>query len=251
MIDIPKIGIRSVEIPRYNFNNPSISIPPAPPVTLNLGLPVVDLPGCVEAYESNNKSLPEDDKRGVLTLCDSGIPSFNPIRFEPREVIPTEPAKLQPVKPPSPENIVQDIPPVKPPVIPTQVSCPTPAQEAREPIGTFIEGFRKKVIQYQLIGQECIQITEDVPLPKQIIAGLPSGGQVMTTSGIAVVATSSAIMAKPLADLLLKVIKPVVKKILVKINKLRGKESEILSVKERRDQQRSYSHAVRTLKGKG
>jgi len=251
MIDIPKIGIRSVDIPRYNFNNPSISIPFAPPVTLNLGVPVVDLPGCVEAYESNNKSLPEDDKRGVLTLCDSGVPSFNPIRFEPREVIPTQPAKLQPVQPPSPEKIVQEIPPVKPPTVPIQASCPTPSQEAKEPIGTFVEGFRKKVIQYQLIGQECIQITEDVPLPNQIVAGLPSGGQVMTTSGIAVVATSSAIMAKPLADILLKVVKPTVKKLIMKINKVRGKESEILSVKERRDQQRSYSHAVRTLKGKG
>lgn len=251
MIDIPKIGIRSVEIPRYNFNNPSISIPPAPPVTLNLGVPVVDLPGCVEAYESNNKSLPEDDKRGVLTLCDSGVPSFNPIRFEPREVIPTQPAKLQPVQPSSPEKIIPEVPPVKPPTVPIQASCPTPSQEAKEPIGTFIEGFRKKVIQYQLIGQECIQITEDVPLPNQIVAGLPSGGQVMTTSGIAVVATSSAIMAKPLADILLKVVKPTVKKLMMKINKIRGKESEILSVKERRDQQRSYSHAVRTLKGKG
>lgn len=251
MIDVPDIQIRSIEIPRYNFNNPSISIPTAPPVTVNLGVPVVDLPGCVEAYESNNKSLPEDDKRGVLTLCDSGVPSFNPIPFEPLEVIPTKPARLETKQPPPPDEVIKDLPPIKPPVIPSQESCPTPGQLATEPIGTFVQGFRKKIVEYRLIGQECVQITEDVPLPKQIIAGLPSGGQVMTTSGIAVVATSSAIMAKPLADLLLKVIKPTVKKVILKINKIRGKESETLSVRERQDQQRTYSRAIRSLKGKG
>lgn len=250
MINIPDIGIKSVEIPRYNFDNPSISIPTAPPVTLNLGVPVVDLPGCVEAYESNNKSLPEDDKRGVLTLCDSGVPSFNPIRFEPLEVIPTKPARLETKQSP-PKERLGELPPIKPPAIPSQESCPTPGQLAREPIGSFVQGFRKKIVEYRLVGQECVQITEDVPLPKQIIAGLPSGGQVTMTSGIAVIATTSAIMAKPLADLLLKVIKPTVKKVMVKINKIRGKEPETLSVKERQGQQRTYSRAIRSLKGKG
>ena len=136
-----------------------------------------------------------------------------------------------------------------------KIDCPTPAQQAKEPVGTYIEGFRKKVTEYQLIGKECIQITEKVPLPEQIIAGLPSAGAVMTTGGIAVIATTSALMAKPLADILLKVVKPTVKKVMKKIAKIRGKQPEVLSVRDRQDLQRERSHAIRelrrTLKPKG
>ena len=87
-----------------------------------------------------------------------------------------------------------------------------------------------------------------VPLPEQVIAGLPSVGSVMTTGGIAVVATASALMAKPLADILLKVIKPTIKKVMKKIATIRGKTPEVLSVKERQDLQRERTEAIRSLK---
>jgi hypothetical protein len=128
------------------------------------------------------------------------------------------------------------------------VQCPTPAQAAKEPVGTYLEGFRKKVTDYQLIGNQCIQITEPVPLPQQIIAGLPSPGTVMTTGGIAVVATASALAAKPLADILLKVIKPTVKKVMKKIAKIRGKSVPVLSVAERQAEQRERTEAIRALR---
>lgn len=250
MNEIPEIGIRPIDIPRSVFINPSQSIPLAPPVTVELGFPIVELPGCVEAYQSNNKNLPQDDERGILTLCDSGVPSFNPIQFEPLQVIPTKPAQVE-SRQSKPEEPEIEIPSTNPPKIPTpEIICPTPSQNANEPVGSYVNGFRKKVIEYRLIGRECIQITDDVSLTEQIIAGVPSGGQVTMTSTIAVVATSSAIMAKPLADLLLKVVKPTVKKVIVKISKIRGKQSEILSVKERRDQQRIQSHALRQMRGK-
>ena len=62
---------------------------------------------------------------------------------------------------------------------------------------------------------------EKVPLPQQLVAGLPSGGMVVSTGGIAVVATTSALLAKPLADILLKVVKPTIKKVMKKIAKIR------------------------------
>ena len=99
-------------------------------------------------------------------------------------------------------------------------------------------------------GIECIQITEKVSIPEQIIAGVPSAGSVVTTGGIAVVATASALAAKPLADLLLKVVKPTIKKVMKKIAAIRGKTLPVLSVSERRDEQRIRSHAIRKLKGK-
>jgi hypothetical protein len=79
---------------------------------------------------------------------------------------------------------------------------------------------------------------------------LPPLDMVTTTASIAVVATSTAIFAKPVADLLLKVVKPTVKKVVKKIATLRGKKVKIESVMERREQQRIRSHAIRKLKGK-
>jgi len=250
MPKIKQIQIRNLDIPPvpdWLMNYPQ-SIPPVVPVTQNIGIPIVDMPGCVEAHEANNgsKTLQSDDPNGTLTFCDGNIPSFNPINFEPNQTLPTQKPKVDTKQPKTPET--PDLPIPKTPPATAKVDCPTAAQAAKEPVGTYLEGFRKKVTDYQLIGNQCIQITEPVPLPQQIIAGLPSAGSVMTTGGIAVVATASALMAKPLADILLKVIKPTVKKVMKKIAKIRGKQEEILSVTERRDLQRERTEAIRALK---
>jgi hypothetical protein len=129
-----------------------------------------------------------------------------------------------------------------------KIDCPTAAQNAKEPVGTYIEGFRKKVTEYQLIGNECVQITEPVSIPQQIVAGLPAPGVVTTTATIAVVATASALLAKPLADVLLKVIKPTVKKVMKKIATIRGKSVPVLSTAERRNEQRDRNRAIMALR---
>jgi len=250
MIEIPEIKIRSIDIPQWTFNDPLQSLPYEPPVTLNIGVPIVDIPGCVEAHESNNgsKTINSDDENGIVTYCDSGIPSYNPINFEPEQIIPTKPSGVDTRQPKPPE--APDLPIPKTPPATAKVDCPTAAQAAKEPVGTYLEGFRKKVTDYQLVGNQCIQITEKVPIPEQIVAGVPSAGSVVMTGGIAVVATTSALMAKPLADVLLKVVKPTIKKVMKKIAKIRGKQPELLSVMDRREQQRIRSHSLRKLRGK-
>jgi hypothetical protein len=135
-----------------------------------------------------------------------------------------------------------------PPVTTAAIECPTPLQDTKEPVGTYINGYRDKIIEYKLIGNECVQITESVGIPQQIIAGLPSGGQVVSVGGIAVIATTSALIAKPLADILLKVVKPTIKKIIKKIAKMRGKETKVLSLQERRELQRERTEAIRKLR---
>ena len=253
-MEIKEINISGVNIPDVTIVDPrnysSPPIPVAPPVTVNIGVPVVDIPGCVEAHEANNKSntVGQDDKDGLVTYCDAGIPSYNPISFEPEQMIITRPAPVPQSKTPETPEI-PETPEVKPPAAKTaEVQCPTPAQKAKEPVGSYVEGFRKKVVAYELVGNECIQRTEKVPLPQQIVAGLPSGGQVMQVGGIAVIATSSALLAKPLADLLLKAVKPAVKKVMKKIAALRGKNPPVLSVGERQAEQRQMNHAVRELR---
>ena len=109
---------------------------------------------------------------------------------------------------------------------------------------------KETIIGYRWIGKECIPVTENVSMPTQSIESIASAGAITTTASIAVVATSSALLAKPLADLLLKVVKPTVKKVIKKIAAIRGKSVKVESVKERRDQQRIRSHAIRKLKGK-
>jgi len=248
MPEIREIQIRELNVPSVPdyLMYPTQSLPVAPAVTLQIGTPIVDLPGCVEAHPDGGPQLTQDDPRGARTYCDGSVPSFNPIEFEPNQILPTQKPKVDTEQPKAPE--APDLPIPKTPPATAKVDCPTPAQQAKEPVGTYLEGFRKKVTDYQLIGNQCIQITEPVPLPEQIVAGLPSAGSVVTTGGIAVVATASALMAKPLADILLKVIKPTVKKIMKKIAKIRGKSVPVLSVTERRDLQRERTEAIRALK---
>jgi hypothetical protein len=249
MPEIREIQIRELDIPSVPdyLMYPTQSLPVAPAVTLQIGTPIVDLPGCVEAHPDGNPQLAQDDPRGARTYCDGSVPSFNPIEYSPEEMLITKPSEADTRQPKTP--IAPELPatPKIPPAT-AKVDCPTAAQEAKEPVGTFVEGFRKKVTEYKLIGNQCIQITEPVPLPQQIIAGLPSAGSVVTTGGIAVVATASALMAKPLADLLLKVVKPTVKKVMKKIAAIRGKSVPVLSVTERRDLQRERTEAIRALK---
>ena len=252
MPEIREIQIRSLDIPPvpdWLMRYPQ-SIPPVVPVTQNIGTPIVNMPGCVEAHPDGGPQLAQDDPRGARTYCDGSVPSFNPIEYSPEEMLITKPSQAETRQPEQPEvPKTPELPAASAPAT-AKVDCPTPAQAAKEPVGEYLEGFRKKVTGYQLIGNQCVQQTEKVPIPEQVIAGLPSAGSVVTTGGIAVVATASALAAKPLADLLLKVIKPTIKKVMKKIAAIRGKTLPVLSVSERQAEQRIRSHAIRKLKGK-
>ena len=247
-IGIGEIGIR--DIPNW-LKEPPQAIPPSVPVTQEVGVPIVNIPGCVEAHESNNKSnkVGIDDENGLVTYCDGQTPSFNPINYNPDDMEFKYEQKVPPVRPP--EN-----PEVKAPETPdtgraVTVDCPTEAQELKEPVGTLVDGGTKKITEYRLVGKECIPVKADIKIPDQIIQAIPTAGSVTTTASIAVVATTSALLAKPLADLLLKVVKPTVKKVIKKIAAIRGKTVKIETLRERRGQQRIRNKAIRVLKGRG
>ena len=250
-MEIREIDIRSLDIPELPsyLISPTVSLPPIAPVTTVIGTPIVDMPGCVEAHESNNSNdnLLQDDPRGVLTFCNSGVPSFNPIQFEPNRMIPTPVPQIPKSEGPK-TDIIPPTLPTQPNIPPVETECPTPTQNVKEPVGSYVNGYKEQIIEYKLIGNECVQITESVGIPQQIIAGLPSGGQVSSVGGIAVIATTSALLAKPLADILLKIVKPTVKKVIKKIATLRGKQPKVLSLKDRRDLQRERTEAIRKLK---
>ena len=254
-IMISDVGIHELNIPpvRTIFDGTDPIVPAAPPVVLEVGLPVVDVPGCVEAHEKSdtNENLLDDDPKGTKTFCDAETPSFAPIQYEPERIVPTTEAPVPKTESPDkPTPEVPKAPEVKPPPVNTaKIDCPTREQELKNPVGKILKG-NEKITGYELVGKECLMVTEKLSIPDQIIGNIPNAGAITTTASIAVVATTSALVAKPFADLLLRVVKPTVKKIIKKIAAIRGKKTPTLSVRDRRDQQRLYSHALRKLKGK-
>jgi hypothetical protein len=255
-MEIPDIRIRGGDIdiiripptPDYLLEPPQALQVPVP-ITNQIGVPIVDIPGCVEAHEvDENNMLEGDDPKGVKTFCDGQVPSFNPIDYNKDKLQFTGEAQVPPVRPP-------ETPEVKPPEVPkktntAEVKCPTEAQELKEPIGTLVEDGTKKIVEYRLVGKECIPVKEDIKIPDQIVQAIPTAGSITTTSSIAVVATTSALLAKPLADLVLKAVKPTVKKVIKKIAAIRGKSVPVQSLRDRQAEQRLRNHAIRKLKGK-
>jgi hypothetical protein len=234
-MDIPQINIKGKDIdiiripsvPDYLLDPPT-AVPIYPPVTTQVGVPIVDIPGCVEAHEQNSDRersgiLSDDDPKGVKVYCDAGVPSFNPIDYNAGKLKWSGEAEVPPVK--SPEAPEANAPEIPKDAASAVTKCPTEAQQLKEPVGTLVDSGKKKIVEYRLIGQECIPIKEDLKIPDQIIKAIPSAGQVTTTASIAVVATAAA-AATPL---LLKVVKPIVKQIIKKVQKLLGKEPPKLS----------------------
>ena len=269
MKQIPNIsiGIKEIKIvsnlqirriPEY-LVPPETSIPTALPVTLQIGTPLIDLPGCVEYNPANNDSenLVDQDERGNVILCDGTMPSFNPINYEPERIVPTRPA-LVPAIPSRKEEKTEEKEEKETESTDSDFSGLTEAADLstaniicppREApvIGSLVDGGKKTISGYKIQNQRCVTLYEEVPVINQVVAALPSAGAVTTTTSIAVVATTSAVLAKPLADLVLKVIKPVVKTLLKKIAKIRGKKEKVLSFRERLLSQRERNRTVMEL----
>ena len=218
-IVIGDIRVNDIIIPNW-MTNPPQSIPPVVPATQQIGSPVINIPGCVEAHLDNKKGtndkLTDDDPKGARVFCDGNMPSYNPIDYTPENLTITRPAEVPKVPTPkAPEVPTPEIPKTAPPVTATVEEEPEP-----EPEIPWVEKY------------------------------LPAPEAATTTAAIAVVATTSALLAKPLADLLLRVIKPTVKKVIKKISQIRGKKVKIESLRERRGQQRQRNKAIRILKGR-
>ncbi len=237
MTEIPKIGINSIGIESvrtYIINAPRID-PPNVPVVVPMGFPVVNIPGCVEARRSyENENLVTNDPDGNLILCDAQYPSYDAMNYVPEELVYTEESKPQRFE--EPETPAQDPPP--PPKI---EDCP-PLGAAE--IGTKIEDGKKEIIGYQLIGNKCITQYKKLTMTQRIVEAVPSPPQVVSTTAITLIATSTAI-ATPL---LLRIVKPLVKQIINKLKKKLTGKSEQLSLRERRVKQRELTASIRALK---
>ena len=71
-IRLNNIRIRDVvihDVPKWMSSDPPVALPAVPPVTMEVGTPIVNIPGCVEAHKDNseNVNLKNEDDKGVMT----------------------------------------------------------------------------------------------------------------------------------------------------------------------------------------
>jgi len=217
LAEVPDIQINSIEIPEIQsriINHPILTAPEVP-VSIPLGFPVIEMP-CVETRRSDyeNDALITNDREGNVVLCPAGVPAYTPLNYTPEEFIYTE--SQQPQRYEEPETPASDEPP---PSTPKSEDCPPP--DAPE-IGTKVPDGKgtKEIISYQLIGNRCVTQYSEVSFPQQIVDAIPSVPQVITTGTIAVVATASA-AATPF---LLRIVKPLVKQVITRVQKALGKK---------------------------
>jgi len=259
---IREIGIGTIADRSWMMNSPTAT-PPDVPVTQRVGTPIVNMPGCVKVNKENaknptnkNKMLVNDDPKQNVVLCDAGMPYYQPPEYDYRElswqtINPNEEEVDEGVDTGDevpPPDLDTPEPPVTPPTGSKEIECPEPNAQR---IGDLSQSGKERVKGYKLSVDKkvCIKEWEDVPF---VDAYLPSASIVTTTAGIAAVATTSALLAKPLADLLLKVVKPVIKKVITKVKGMLGKKPPVLSLRERLLKQREANAALkaaRKLKG--
>ena len=253
-------NVRKIDVPDINvwMEEPPQAIPPTVPVVVNIGKPIVNMPGCVRVHKENlkqrskNKMLVNDDPKGNTVLCDAGAPYYQPVDYQSQgltwtTVVPEEPeADGIDNNNETPDLPTPELPgaPTIPPTTAEEKECPGP-KDLR--VGDYSTSGDEKVVGHEWNADQTICIVQWEPVGV-VEKYLPSANVVTTTATIAVVATSSALLAKPLADLLLKVIKPLVKKISAKVKKVLGKTDPVLSVSQRREEQRDRNQAIRTLK---
>ena len=240
---IPRIRVKDIDIP--NIYTPDwMSRQPnvehlVPPVVLNIGNPIVDMPGCVKMHRDNqyhNNGLPidrnlvENDSDRAMIVCDAEVPSYDAMNYEPEQLIITRPQEVPPVAPP---------PDVEPPEVPPtgdlgkkeDVPCPGPGNLR---VGDITQSGDERVVGHKLSddGKVCETIYEPTTAVEKFI---PSTNQATNALAIAVIATAGA-TATPI---ILRIVKPILTKIWKTIQKKTGKKiipptrAEIMSNKYR------------------
>ena len=243
MSEIPEIGINNVGINKIEVPNIHYYVPhtQTPPFILNIGVPIVDMPGCVKYHPDAKKNreqpnLKEEDSSNVRVLCDADYPTYDAMDYTPEDLhiyVETPPPKVEPPPDPPGAPEVPDTGGLK-----EETPCPAPNQPR---VGDLTQDGSEKVIGHELQGTTCVVLYEPTSVAEKF---LPSTNQVTTTTAIAVVATAAA-AATPL---LLRVIKPVIKKLTTTVKKKLGKKEQRLTRMDIKTNQYRQSKGLPPLK---
>ena len=226
MEPIEEIGVPNVTIPQVIQRDWLIGVPFVPnndpPVTVQLGFPIVEMPGCVTMHKDNkdhvsgrpfDRDLVNQDPKGTTTLCPHGeYPTYEAMDYQPENLVITRETPPPPVAPP-PEVEAPPVPDTGNIAKDKEIECPAPNQPR---VGDLTQNGEERVTGHEIQNGQCVVLYESTTAVEKF---LPSTNQVSTTAAIAVVATASA-AATPL---LLRVIKPIIKKTVDTIKKKLGK----------------------------
>ena len=232
MSEINEINIPNIVIPKYGTNDVWLNGVPFvpsnhPPVTTQIGFPIVEMPGCVKMHQDNkdhvtrmpfDHDLVNQDEDGVTTLCPHGeYPSYDAMDYTPEQLIITRETPPPPVEPP-PEIEAPEIPDTGDLGKKEDVACPGPGQLR---VGDVTQSGDERVVGHQLSedGKICETLYEPTTAIQKF---LPSINQTTSVTALAVVATAGA-AATPL---LIRIIRPVIKKLWTTIQKKIGKNVE-------------------------
>ena len=222
MSEINEINIPNIVIPKFGTNDVWLNGVPFipnndPPVTTQIGFPIVEMPGCVKMHQDNkdhvtrlpfDHDLVNQDEKGSTTLCPHGeYPSYDAMDYTPEQLViqrDVPPPEVEPPETPDTSNVGKK-----------EVPCPGPAQLR---VGDVTQSGDERVVGHRLIdnGKTCETLYEPTTTVEKF---LPSVNQTTTTVAIAVVATAGA-AATPL---LIRVIKPIIKKLWTTLQKKLGK----------------------------
>ena len=219
MTEIPEIRVQNVDIPRIQAPSIYNYVPHTQtyPFILHIGSPIVDMPGCVKFHpdSADNRETPnlkEEDSQGTKVLCDGQYPMYDAMDYTPEDLL---------IQVDTPPPVVQPPPEIDPPEVPPtgdigaeEVPCPGPNNLR---VGDLTLSGDERVTGHELSadGKTCITLYEPTTPAEKF---LPSANQASTTLAIAVIATAGA-AATPL---LLRLIKPAVKKAIATLQKKIG-----------------------------
>jgi len=232
MEPIKEIDVPNIIVSKFGTNDiwlKDVPFVPSnhPPITTQIGFPIVDMPGCVKMHRDNqdhvtrlpfDKDLVNQDEKGSTTLCPHGeYPSYDAMDYQPENLIVTRETPPPPVAPP-PEVDPPEIPDTGDIVGKKEVPCPGPTNLR---VGDVTQSGDERVVGHQLSadGKVCETLYEPTsPVEKY----LPSINQTTNVTALAVVATAGA-AATPL---LIRIIRPVIKKLWTTLQKKLGKEKK-------------------------
>ena len=221
-MEIPEIEVQTVGIPRipapgvYNY----VPHTQTQPFILHIGSPIVDIPGCVEYHPDSAKNretpnLKEEDSQGTKVLCDATYPTYDAMDYTPEDLL---------IQVDTPPPVVEPPPEIDPPEVPPtgdlgnkEIECPGPNNLR---VGDLTQAGDEKVVGHEIQGTTCVTLYEPTTIAEKF---LPSANQASTTLAIAVIATAGA-AATPL---LLRLIKPIIKKLTTTAQKKLGSHREL------------------------
>ena len=227
-IEIPNVTIPNV-VSNQHWLNGIPNVPSNhPPITTQIGFPIVEIPGCVKMHKDNkdhvtrmpfDHDLVNQDEDGVTTLCPHGeYPSYEAMEYTPEQLIIQRETPPPPVEPP---------PAIEAPEIPDtgdlgkneDVPCPGPGNLR---LGDLTQSGDERVVGHELSedGKICTTLYEPTSAVEKFI---PSTNQATNALAIAVIATAGA-TATPI---ILRIVKPILTKIWKTIQQKMGKKVDM------------------------